>query len=201
MNSIDDYLLWFSMMIPMIFSPGPANLSIASLAGQSKLSQLIPYILGLLVGIVAWSALIGFGLGSLFVRFPKVFQVVEIIGALYILYLAITMYFSSSSNGKASIQPTFVKGITLQVLNAKLALALAAMFGQFLEVEKQVLSEIILLTVMNASLTMLAYMFWAYLGQWLKNNSESRLMEEVRSIVFSGALAAVGVYMMVHHHI
>ena len=44
--SFENLLLWLSFMVPLILSPGPANLAISSLAGSFGLRKTMPFCYG-----------------------------------------------------------------------------------------------------------------------------------------------------------
>ena len=90
--SFENLLLWLSFMVPLILSPGPANLAISSLAGSFGLRKTMPFVMGLLVWNLFASLVIGLSFSALHAHFDELFHILELLGCFYIFYLAYTFY-------------------------------------------------------------------------------------------------------------
>ena len=119
----------------LLGSPGPAPLALAAMGAtfgvRKGVAFLIGIILGLFVAIVGATA----GLAALFSAFPDVRLSIQIIGAIYILYVAFKIATASvlpPSESAAQEPPDFIDGFILNILNPKAYAAFLAIFSQFL---------------------------------------------------------------------
>jgi len=120
MNLID-----FGTLIPFalitIFTPGPNNLSCASISINFGIKKTMNYIYGIVTGFFLLLLLCGFFSNLLFMAIPSIEPIMRWIGATYILYLAYGTFKASFSLQEKSNQYLwgFYKGILLQFLNPK----------------------------------------------------------------------------------
>ena len=57
------FFLWFGMMFPLIFSAGPANVTMASLGARFGFFKSLPFISGINLIVLLHAVLIGLGAG------------------------------------------------------------------------------------------------------------------------------------------
>lgn len=106
------------VVLPLMLSPGPANLVSLVLGARHGVIQLLPFQLGILVvyGVVA------IGVGTLanriYVFAPAAVRVLQVIGGLFIVYLGIRLA-RRTQRDTADLAPTFFNGMSLQCLNPK----------------------------------------------------------------------------------
>ncbi|MEP1552152.1 LysE family transporter [Paraglaciecola sp.] len=109
----------------IMYSPGPVN-TLALLAGVNGQGwRVLFYCVGVSLAMLIWFLLIGY-LGSEFI--PKGYQsVISILGAVYIVYLAVKIMWSSfqkeNSNHK-NTEVSFKTGLVLQLCNPKSMVAI-----------------------------------------------------------------------------
>jgi cysteine/O-acetylserine efflux protein len=120
MNLID-----FATLIPFVlittFTPGPNNLSCASMSINFGIKKTMNYIYGIVTGFFLLLLLCGFFSNLLFVAIPSVEPIMRWVGAVYILYLAYSTFKASFFFKEKSNQYLwgFYKGVLLQFINPK----------------------------------------------------------------------------------
>jgi len=120
MNLID-----FATLIPFVlittFTPGPNNLSCASMSINFGIKKTMNYIYGIVTGFFLLLLLCGFFSKLLFMAIPSVEPIMRWVGAVYILYLAYGTFKASFSFKEKSNQYLwgFYKGVLLQFINPK----------------------------------------------------------------------------------
>jgi cysteine/O-acetylserine efflux protein len=120
MNLID-----FGALIPFAlittFTPGPNNLSSASMGINFGIKKTMPYLFGIITGFFLLLLLCGFFSNLLLTAIPSIEPILRWIGATYILYLAYGTFKSSFSFKEKSDQFLwgFYKGVLLQFINPK----------------------------------------------------------------------------------
>lgn len=192
-------LLWFGMMFPLMFSAGPANVTMASLGAQFGLIRSIPFICGINLIVLLHALLIGFGAGTFLEKYPEIFTYLKYAGSVYLIYLAFKFYRSSRPEVKAVAEsvPHFFDGVILQMLNMKVVTLTMVMFSQFLDTGTARMPQVIMLSFGLASLTSGATITWAAGGAWLTRKFASEASVRLQGYVFGSMLVGVSVWMLV----
>jgi len=119
----------------LLGSPGPATLSLAAVGATFGVSRGLPYLAGILTGLVCAMAGAVFGVAALFVRWPEARWVIQSLGAAYLLYVAYRIATAPIlAKGAAAPHntPGFRDGFILNLLNPKAYAAFFVLFSQFL---------------------------------------------------------------------
>jgi len=120
MNLID-----FGTLIPFVlittFTPGPNNLSCASMSINFGIRKTMNYLYGIVTGFFLLLLLCGLFSNLLFTAIPSIEPIMRWVGAVYILYLAYSTFKASFSFKEKSTKYLwgFYKGILLQFINPK----------------------------------------------------------------------------------
>lgn len=127
-----DLVPFLSFVIITTFTPGPNNISSASMGILYGFKISLPYLLGITVGqflVLLFSGLISARL----LIFPNVGSILQIVGALYILWLAYhTLKASCVPNEEQQAKLGFSKGILFQFLNPKVIFYGITLYTTFL---------------------------------------------------------------------
>lgn len=101
-------------------TPGPNNTSFLSSGANFGFTKSLPYLTGIMVGLAGMIIALGAGLGVIFTTLPVVYQVLNWVGFVYIVWLAFLIVKSISKSETAVAQFIgFVKETTLQFVNSK----------------------------------------------------------------------------------
>ena len=137
-----DFQILFSFIISVVIIailPGPDLIFVLlqSIARGKKHGLLTT--IGLMTGCMVHTTLVAFGISSAIKQYPVVFLAIKILGAMYLIYLAIKAFTSSKmilTNFKDVKEKTsfelFKIGFLMNVLNPKVALFFLALFPGFL---------------------------------------------------------------------
>jgi threonine/homoserine/homoserine lactone efflux protein len=135
-NPLTEALIALSIAAGVLLgSPGPATLSLAAVGATSGVSKGLPYLAGILVGLACAMAGAVVGVAAIFVQWPQARIIVQILGALYLAYIAYRIAFApitNDDNEGASTAPGFRDGVVLNILNPKLYAGFFVLFSQFL---------------------------------------------------------------------
>ncbi len=108
------------------FTPGPNNVMLMTSGVNHGFRRTIPHMAGVTIGFSAMTVLVALGLGSVFRAFPRIHDVVEVIGVLYLLWLAWKIATSPTEKGietegvATAAKPfTFLQAAAFQWVNAK----------------------------------------------------------------------------------
>lgn len=125
-------LIWVTVLL--LGSPGPAPLALAAVGASFGVRRGIPFLLGILLGL--FGAMLGasFGIAALLTLHPKAQSVMQVLGAAYIVYLALKIATAPVIVDESGHQqaPSFADGFILNLVNPKAYAAFLAIFSQFL---------------------------------------------------------------------
>lgn len=170
----------------MAGTPGPNNMMVLTSGLNFGFRRTLPHMLGIAIGFGVMCILVGLGLGAVFARFPVIFTALKIVGALYLVWLAVAIARSGPIEGGAARgQPlTFLQGAAFQWVNPKawvIAVGAVAAYGQ---PESFVLSILVIGLVM-ALVTVPCVAVWTAFGEALR-----RLLSDPKHIrMFNYAMA------------
>jgi threonine/homoserine/homoserine lactone efflux protein len=102
-------------------TPGPNNTMLMASGANFGFGRTVPHLSGVVVGFPIMVIGIGLGLGGVFTAFPVLHDVLRVVGAAYLLYLAYKLARSDSlSAGPAGASPmTFWQAVAFQWVNPK----------------------------------------------------------------------------------
>ena len=88
---IHSEILWALTAFAFVASitPGPNNLMLMTSGVKYGFGRTLPHLVGVVLGFALMIAVVGFGLGVLFERYPQILPVMRVAGALYMVWLAL----------------------------------------------------------------------------------------------------------------
>ncbi|WP_272149038.1 LysE family translocator [Tenacibaculum aiptasiae] len=123
----------------LAFSPGPDNIFVLTQSIVNGKKYGLATVAGLMTGCIIHTTLVAFGVSEIINQNPKLFFVIKLLGAGYLLYLAYQVYrsdakiaFSTENVEKKTTFELFKKGFWMNVLNPKVTIFFLAFFPQFL---------------------------------------------------------------------
>tara|TARA_R110002074_G_scaffold348282_1_gene518708 strand:+ start:36436 stop:37068 length:633 start_codon:yes stop_codon:yes gene_type:complete len=135
-----EILLAFSMATAVLaISPGPDNIFvlIQSITNGRKFGLAV--VAGLMTGCLVHTTLLAFGVSAIIKNNPIIFTIIKIFGAVYLLYLAISVYrggntisINIENKQVKSLSSLFRQGFIMNVLNPKVTIFFLAFFPGFL---------------------------------------------------------------------
>ncbi|OGB29209.1 MAG: hypothetical protein A3F78_01130 [Burkholderiales bacterium RIFCSPLOWO2_12_FULL_61_40] len=126
-----DLLPLMTYCFVMSSTPGPNNVMLASSGALFGFRRALPQIFGQGTGVAVQTYVTCLGLGSLFVAFPVLHQMLRITGALYLVFLAYKLSASSLGEARESQPLSFAQAALFQAVNPKSwvkAITLASVF-------------------------------------------------------------------------
>ncbi len=132
MNS--DFLALALFVVITIFTPGPNNITSASMGVLYGYKQSLRYLSGIVSGFFLVMLLLGWISSKLLLVFPSFEAILRVIGAVYILWLAYhTLKASYSFDEGNSLRLGFSHGFFLQILNPKALIFGMTLYSTFLK--------------------------------------------------------------------
>ncbi|KZN59270.1 hypothetical protein N473_03685 [Pseudoalteromonas luteoviolacea CPMOR-1] len=149
----------------LLGSPGPAPLALAAVGASSGVKKGMPFLLGILSGLLVAIVASATGLGALLLGFPQLTHLLQVAALLYLLYVAYkiaTNKSALSSTGDKSVG--FMDGFILNLFNPKAYAACIAIFANVaLPFESQVQASVVAASILFA-VAIVADALWLYFG-------------------------------------
>jgi threonine/homoserine/homoserine lactone efflux protein len=171
----------------LLGSPGPAPIALAATGATYGIKNGIPFLLGILSGLIVVIIGSAVGIATLFNTFPTVRLTVQVIGALYIFYVAqkIARAPIIISGSNTETKPSFVDGFILNLLNPKASAAFLSLFSQFIiPLESQAMSYVLTALICFA-VAVIVDTLWLFLGSFLKPLFEAPKSARILRIIFA----------------
>jgi cysteine/O-acetylserine efflux protein len=154
-----------SYVLAVTFTPGPSNISSASMAVLHGYRKTINYQIGLAVGVFLLMMLSGLFSAALLNIFPSFEPVLRYVGAAYILYLAVAILKASYSFTEENTKPLGLSnGFMLNILNPKLLVYAFTLFSAFLAPITTNIALVLWAAILLAATSFCATSLWALFG-------------------------------------
>ena len=158
-----------SYVLVSTFTPGPSNISSASMAVLHGYKNTLRYQVGLAFGVFLLMALSGWISTTLLNIFPALEPILRYLGAGYILYLAVGILKASYTFDDEDMKPLgFAHGLMLQILNPKLVVYAFTLFTAFLASITKNIALVVSVAALLAGVSFCATSAWAIFGTAIK---------------------------------
>ncbi len=179
-----------TLSVSSTFSPGPNNIMCMTLGQNLGFKSSLKYMAGVILGYSTVLTLIAIFNSIISIYFPSVNNIFKILGAIYLFYLAIMIFFKSNKAKKDSTlieeNKLFITALFFQFINPKAILFGLSVFATYVfpyfDDIKNIASVIIFLNFLTFSSLSLWSGFGAILHNFIKNN------EKAFNITMSGLL-------------
>jgi threonine/homoserine/homoserine lactone efflux protein len=174
-------------------SPGPNNTFLLSSGANFGLRKSLPYLSGIMVGLIGMMTAMATGLGIIFTTLPLLYQILKWVGFAYIVWLAYLIIRSTSKSETGQAQYIgFWKATTFQFVNPKAWVVIGSFMATMVPVGSGFLASAFVCLVFLI-FTYPGALLWAVAGQVLKD----WLSKPTRRKVFNIASAILLVLSMV----
>ena len=175
-----------SFVLISTFTPGPGNISSASMGVLHGYKNTLNYQVGLAVGVFCMMLLSGWLSTMLLSFFPALEPALRYIGAGYILYLAFGILKASYTFTEKDVKPLgFVHGLMLQILNPKLLVYTFTLFAAFLAPITNNVALLVLVVILLTLTAFCATSVWALFGTVIKTYLHYPRVKTMVNIILS----------------
>jgi cysteine/O-acetylserine efflux protein len=175
-----------SYVLISTFTPGPSNISSASMAILHGYKNTLRYQVGLAFGVFLLMALSGWISTTLLNIFPALEPILRFLGAGYILYLAFGILKASYTFTEKDVKPLgFTHGLVLQILNPKLVVYAFTLFTAFLASITKNFTLVVFVAALLAAVSFFATSAWALFGTAIKTYLHRPRLKMAINIILS----------------
>lgn len=171
----------------MSITPGPNNLMLMASGANFGLRRTVPHMLGVGIGFVVMTALVGTGLVGLFDRVAGLWAAMQVAGAAYLLWLAWRIaHAAAPAEGRGTARPlTFLQAAAFQWVNPKAwAMAVSAVA---LYAPGQATAAVLVVAAVFGAVNLPSVAVWAVAGRGLRRWLDA----PVRLRLFNRTMAAL----------
>ena len=181
----------------MYVTPGPNNSILTASGIKFGFIRSIPNIIGISSGHGIQLALVCFGLGSLFLQFPILLEILKYIGACYLLYLAWKMLGSLniSITDEKSSPLKYYEAILFQFVNPKAWVICITAVSLFYPQKENLIVGTLFLVIMSTIINLPSISIWAFGGSvirhYLSNEKFKKIIEWFLAILLFGTAISI----------
>ena len=181
----------------MYASPGPNNSILTASGIKFGFTKTIPNIFGIPTGHGIQLTLVCFGLGNLFLQFPYLINVLQYVGATYLLYLAWRMFGSldikMTENKSAPLR--YYEAILFQFVNPKAWVICITAVSLFYPEKENIFVGTFFMVVMSTIINIPSISIWAFGGsiirKYLNNEKLKKIVEWLLAILLIGTAISI----------
>ncbi|MCC4831511.1 LysE family translocator [Shewanella sp. 10N.7] len=153
----------------LLGSPGPVPIALAAIGATFGVKQGLPFLCGILSGLLLVILATVLGLSALFTAYPNFRIICQIIASLYMVHIAFKIATASVvPNIAEQSAPKYRDGLVLNVLNPKAYAAFIAIFSQFLLPLSHTSISYLMTAVICIVVAALVDSLWLVFGSLLK---------------------------------
>ena len=183
-------------LFPLAFSPGPGNMFFAANGARFGFVNTLSANFGYHLATIIVTFFIGFGFSLFFSFIEKQYQYIQIIGSLYVMYLAYKFFRAGVyDQNSQNFRCTFTDGVVLLVFNPKAYVIISLMFAIFLDSNQNILKLIIITLVFTIN-NFISFTLWTVFGDLIGAKFRNEKYSKILNNVFSLLLFLVGVWML-----
>ena len=181
----------------MYVTPGPNNSILTASGIKFGFIRSVPNIIGISSGHGIQLALVCFGLGSLFLQFPILLEILKYIGACYLLYLAWKMFGSLniSITDEKSSPLKYYEAILFQFVNPKAWVICITAVSLFYPENVNLITGTLFLVIMSTIINLPSISMWAFGGsvirRYLSNKKLKKIIEWLLAILLFGTAISI----------
>ena len=188
--------LFLAASIALALVPGPDNIFVLTQSAIHGRTAGMFVTLGLCTGLVVHTTAVSLGVAVIFQTSVVAFNTLKVIGALYLLYLALQAFRAGASEMHeeggmgASRRQLYVRGLVMNVTNPKVAIFFLAFLPQFADPSRGSITVQMLMLgglMMLATLVVFGSVGWTagFLGEWLKRSTRAQtVLNRIAAMVF-----------------
>ncbi len=194
---MENYLLFVVVATITVMSPGPGVILTLTNSIRSGFLTAVSGILGIVAGTFLVAAVSATSLGLLLMTSSLAFNVMKVLGAVYLIYLGIKLWRSTASPIVAVTQQSnntyfwkFFEGLSLQLTNPKAVFFFLSVFPQFISYQDHSAQQFSFLVITYSVLVLIIHLLYAYLAQsaqvWLGSSKGRKWVNRIGGGCFIG---------------
>lgn len=188
-----DLLPLMTYCFVMSGTPGPNNVMLATSGALFGYRRALPQIFGTNSGVAVQTFITCLGLGSLFVAFPVLHQILRVTGALYLVFLAWKLSASALGEARETQPLSFAQAALFQAVNPKSWVKSITLASVFMPVGLSAPVGALLVAVVGLVIGFPTASMWALFGVAIRRLLNDPLKRRVFNLSMGAMLVALAV--------
>lgn len=187
-------LLFAATELLLSMTPGPAVLLVISQGIRRGYASSQRGAAGILAGNAIYFALSAMGLGALLIASKRVFDVLQILGAAYLILIGLRMLIRPAKLEEQSVQEvgssgSFLQGLLTQLSNPKAIVFFTALLPQFIDPARPIAMQLLILGVISIVVELPVLLLYGYAADRgrARYGKHARLFERLAGACLLGA--------------
>lgn len=186
-------------------TPGPNNLMLMASGTNFGFARTLPHMLGVSIGFVFMTIMVGLGLAQVFVRFPMAYTALKVGSVVYLIYLAWKIATAAAPKADASTTAkpfSFLQACLFQWVNPK-AWTMALMSVTAYVPANDPMLGLLVVAVVFGAINLPTVGLWAFLGmqmrQFLQDPVKLRTFNVIAALTLVASLYPVVTHDLLAH--
>ncbi|MCV2362466.1 LysE family translocator [Paucibacter sp. DJ1R-11] len=181
----------------MSSTPGPNNLMLATAAANAGYRRTLPQMLGSNTGVGVQTWLTCLGLGSLFLAYPVLHQVLRVLGTLYLVYLAWQLSGLRIGAAQQDARPlSFAQAALFQAINPKSWVKAITLATVFMPSGVETWVGASLVAVVGVLVGLPSSTMWALFGLAIRQLLQDPVKRRVFNLFMAGSLVVLALSLL-----
>lgn len=191
-------LALFAAVIPFAissaFTPGPNNFMVMASAGNFGWQRTLPHMLGITIGFPLMILGVGSGLAPIFETYPLLHQILKMVGAIYLIYLAWRIAGAGVVvEGEGRGKPiTFLQAALFQWVNPKAWIMALGAISTYTTLGGELFVETFIISLVFFFVSFFSTGTWAALGlgarRFIASKRSARIFNWVMAVLLIASL-------------
>ena len=196
---MENYMIYVGVAIATILLPGPAVMLTLNNSIQRGLLKSLAGILGISLAILLVAIISATSLGVVLASSAVAFNIIKIVGAVYLIYLGIKMLRSEATNNtivkgqEGSFLKCFMEGFLVSVSNPKAVIFFMSIFPQFIDLTQEYTPQFILLAATFSFLVIVIHTVYAVFASFTKSRLSSQLGNSIMNKISGSVFVSFGI--------
>ena len=186
------YFAFGFFALSMSASPGPNNVMMTASGANFGFRRSLPHMVGVAVGFPVMLISVGLGFGALLSVYPAIQTVLQIIGSLYLLFLAWRI--ANAGRDTAGARPRrpmrFFEAAAFQWLNPKAWLIAVGALGTYVRPDVDLLTSLLLMSALFVLACLPSVALWTVMGMGVDRLLTSDRALRAFNVAMAGLLVA-----------
>ena len=190
--------IFFAVSLVLALAPGPDNIFVLTQSVLHGCKAGFIVTVGLCTGLLVHTTAVSLGVAAIFQTSAVAFNLLKMVGAMYLLYLAWQVFRTGSAKwpgtGKANMnwRKLYTRGVIMNITNPKVAIFFLAFLPQFADPNEGSITIQMLMfggLFMIATLLVFGSIAWSagFLGERIKRSARAQIvMNRIAATVFAG---------------
>ncbi|MCR8923787.1 LysE family translocator [Dasania sp. GY-MA-18] len=177
------------LVLPLMLSPGPANLVTFALTARFGFAKILPFLLGISLVYIVIAIVLGAITSRLAEQYADVTNYIRVFGSCFIVYLGVKLLRRRNRNTLTKA-PSLWNGITLQLLNPKYPPVVLSVFAN--SQNKNTLITAAILCIIGVT----GLVIYASAGMFMRRQVNVEKQLGVLDFVFGLLLCFTGIWLL-----